>query len=1223
MTDNRRCAMRWIHISDIHYNPKADGSYTMKARDNLPIFLSRQKIKADHLFVTGDFRHAYKQRNQDEDVVAEDAVNYIISIADAADIPRENIHLIPGNHDLKRFDKKNEKKKCRKLESIRQKYLKENDLFQDEDLTFLNGPFSFYISVCTKLKDKIPQINIPWLDKKEIPSASEEIYDDFSLLCINTCLFCHGDDARKNLVIDTGNVYRKIDSLVKKNPGKPVIVLAHHGLAELESNVEKELEDILKDINEPTLYLCGDAHDLWIRSINKTLEVTTGCLLEAKSVKTLISFGECSNTSFQFIRGFKCERGRWAFYPHFDEEVKKYLDGDTKSISLPPNKAINNQGKGLTTTINNKTNPHEDNVSAKNEKTLEILAELGKNQEAYYDACTHSYGLIITDISGVLFDSNKQGTEEFPEKIVEIMSKLAKRHISICFTTGRGRTGARQLLLNLAQKIIEMDNSLTWESLSSEWACITHNGVYLLTTPDKSRSGFLANAEYLCPDVHEYIDVINQTTILSRFREIINRVCKRERIDDKGIVSDVSLEPVSIRFSLENCSDKIFLMIVEELRKYCKNTFSHVEGRTWNASIGSYEQKKMFEYSLVNKSDAVKEYISRYRPIEASDIIRIACGGQHGDSDFSFLSDGPSFSVGDKDTTSANTCFPVIKEDSQIVTGTEATEYLLSTLRFYPSLCVKTVPDINYYKTSFANAISGARKRSEEIFGFYNTRLAWMDFLYEENYGKDNTSRIFDIKSGAITFSDLEWVKIELSFQTELGDAAFYEQIRCFSNIISKKLDNVDDRNNKPNLLYFLHTDTHVLFRGFLYYSFFIDTINSQKDTDSITVDKWVDSYKKWYSLAHGFVKEFHTSIKKLVATTSMPVRYITRKLILGGLDNLRNILLILDTFYLHQYTMSKKQEEKDVIIDLENASNPCLIQCQRISMLLSNCLSFMYTGVFESQIDTGYIKTVNVWLQQLLLFMNEREHDYDYLSDKRIVSPLGLYPSYYDNKNIVNPFFTEAFPRWRESDCFIENTAAIEIFLSKVSENVKNLVFWGIPYGSLEHPILASVLCNKHGITVERAPCYIMLHGKYENRHESEYKLSVIDSVLDQFIFAKDCLNVLIDDTLTTATTLDLAVKCLSHYDIYINNIVVMRYAGLNRLNHYLTNRINPTGNALNASAPDVTKFFNMISGLVAEAPYSKLHKYRPEDVKPYEDLLGIFDKSKNRIRNYLKINY
>ena len=323
---SRRPTMKWIHISDIHYNPKADTSYTMRGRRRLPKFIEENGLKADHLFVTGDYRHAYKQRNQDEDKVAADVVDYIISIADAASIPRENIHLIPGNHDLKRIDKKERPADFKKLEKIRQSYLEDPEVFDDDDMKFLDAPFSFFSKVCKRLRSKVPQIDIPWLDEDIMPSIIGRPYDEFSLICINTCLFCHSDDARKKLVIDIGLLYRVAADLEEKNPGKPIVFLAHHGFSELDNEVEKQLEDVFGDIKEETIYLCGDAHDLWIRSINHTIEITTGCLVDGKNVKTLISMGECTNNSFQSIKGFNCERGYWASYPLFDQEIKKHLE---------------------------------------------------------------------------------------------------------------------------------------------------------------------------------------------------------------------------------------------------------------------------------------------------------------------------------------------------------------------------------------------------------------------------------------------------------------------------------------------------------------------------------------------------------------------------------------------------------------------------------------------------------------------------------------------------------------------------------------------------------------------------------------------------------------------------------------------------------------------------------------------------------------------------------
>lgn len=1220
-----------LHLSDLHFCEDAQSS-NMKNTilDEAVQGFAGLKDGEKMLIITGDF-HNYNSTDYDY------ALDFVNDIVQAIEIdPREDIFIVPGNHDVgnkivldKRLDSDWELK-----DNAAIRFIKDND---KRYLKFRLPVFSPYCDFARKTG--IYSDNCDYYLPAEVHVRRWR--SKLNILHLNTALVADGGSAKDNQMIDIDTAASDAAWEDFYSDNMPSLAIGHNCFYDLNTVQRDSLATIFYHRNV-SAYLCGDTHRINDDVAKQLISLESGMNPDRLSIPNVVCVKGISEKGDSY--------SDFGFYWHeWDESVtpnsvslhlrswKPKTLGKTVSNGQGDGKYIMRIKKSIpildervetmladTSVTQEVTGLEIEKPQAKNNELTTIINKYKKNLDAYYNAFTNSYGLIITDISGVLFDSNKQGTEEYPEGIVKALSTLAKRHISICFTTGRGRTGARQLLLNLAQKIIDIDDSLSWEKLSSEWTCITHNGAYLLTTPYKSRSGFLASAEYLCPDVQAYIGAIDQNYIRKNFEDIIKGVCKREKVSYDGIIADVSMEPVSIRFSLENCSEKIFPFIVRELQKFCERTVLHVEGKTWNASTGSFEQKKMFEYSLVNKSDAVKEYIKRYRPIEETNILRIACGGQHGDSDFGFLSDGPSFSVGEIDTSSADTCFPVVNRDNaEVLEGTKATEYLLTTLRFYPSLCLKTVPDENRYKITFANAISGARKRSEEIFSFYNTRLAWMDFLYEENFSKDNTSRIFDVKSGAITFSDLEWVKIEMSFLTDFGDTSLYEQVRCFSNIIKKKKGDSSVDIDIPNLLYFLHTDTHVLFRGYLYYTFFVESIKSKGGTDTITVGQWVDTYRKWYSLAFEFAEEYQRSMEKLYSTTSLSIGYLTRKLILGGLDNLRNILLTIDTFYMRQYTIHKKYEETDFIIDLEMATDPYLIQCEKISKLLFSCLSYMYTGVFESQIDLEYVDHINNWLRELLSFMDERRLDYNYLFDSEQTSAIELYPAVDDDRSIVNAFFTEAFPRWRESDCFIENTASIEVFLSKVSENENNLTFWGIPYGSLEHPILASVLCEKHGLTVRKSPCYIMLHGKYESRHESTFRLAVDNSIANHFSLGEDVLNVLIDDTLTTATTIDLAVKCLSKYNIYINNIVVMRYAGLNRLNHYLTNRKGLEDTALNASAPDVTKFFDMISGLVAEAPYSKLHKYRPDDTKPYEDLLGVFDKSKNRIRNYLRINY
>lgn len=93
--------MKWLHLSDIHYNPDIDRRSTLVLREKLLTYLTEKQITAEHLFLTGDYRHAGKQQCEDELLVKE-VTKFIIDIANTAKVNPDQIHVIPGNHDLER-----------------------------------------------------------------------------------------------------------------------------------------------------------------------------------------------------------------------------------------------------------------------------------------------------------------------------------------------------------------------------------------------------------------------------------------------------------------------------------------------------------------------------------------------------------------------------------------------------------------------------------------------------------------------------------------------------------------------------------------------------------------------------------------------------------------------------------------------------------------------------------------------------------------------------------------------------------------------------------------------------------------------------------------------------------------------------------------------------------------------------------------------------------------
>lgn len=46
--------MKWIHLSDIHFDPQSDGRNANQLRRKLIEYIKGCHIKADYLFITGD-----------------------------------------------------------------------------------------------------------------------------------------------------------------------------------------------------------------------------------------------------------------------------------------------------------------------------------------------------------------------------------------------------------------------------------------------------------------------------------------------------------------------------------------------------------------------------------------------------------------------------------------------------------------------------------------------------------------------------------------------------------------------------------------------------------------------------------------------------------------------------------------------------------------------------------------------------------------------------------------------------------------------------------------------------------------------------------------------------------------------------------------------------------------------------------------------------------------
>ena len=182
-------------------------------------------------------------------------------------------------------------------------------------------------------------------------------------------------------------------------------------------------------------------------------------------------------------------------------------------------------------------------------------------------------------------------------------------------------------------------------------------------------------------------------------------------------------------------------------------------------------------------------------------------------------------------------------------------------------------------------------------------------------------------------------------------------------------------------------------------------------------------------------------------------------------------------------------------------------------------------------------------------------------------------------------------FRTYREIDNFIENFITMNLTIEKLkSENDnfldKKINFFGMVYGGIELPLLARSILSKQQCDFDTSAILIKKSG-YNELHSDNFFENLIKQELD-IVSSRDYkqgFNVVSDDNVLTGVTLQAALELLFSKDIYINNLAVVRYPSINRIEHMF---------AKDRGAIDTTKFTTYIKGLVFPSPYSKIKPRR-----------------------------
>ena len=690
--------------------------------------------------------------------------------------------------------------------------------------------------------------------------------------------------------------------------------------------------------------------------------------------------------------------------------------------------------------------------------------------------------------NAVCFDIDGTLTEDnstkIDKRVLPMLANILKRHIPVVFITGRGETGLNDLLEDIVYDLKDK-YGITNKQLLKMYA-LTNDGARLFLTNKDSKKIF---------DVNRYISKEEDLKKLSEFDITIKQVLKNKELD-----------------------------------RYCNITYS----------------KDSQNNNIINIRLAIKTDSERIIGIPQNSMLRIGdCGDETG-NDYSMLNCKEGFSVF-KTSKDKDKCFPVIDNEGNILTGIEATLYLLNQVKLLPTICLEHATIDKYIKdySKIEKQMTLGKNKNISIF---NSAINNKFELVEGIYG------LYDISSGSVKIPMYEWISID----NENPLKKFW----------SKGYD--------KTMHYAIFDDYNLLLRGSrVYYYFLTKRIHNTDTYEDITtkdmVLEWLDNNEVFFEEA-----------KDTLSSNNINYDNITNvKLLLGIIDNIRNYLLIL----LNQQIVSKNVDY-NLLINLNGLKSETLIY-----------------QIYRNLIKTDSLMC-NISFNKDYVINN---NDISTLCNEVITLTRRFNESF--TKSVEKDNYSKDFRAYREIDNFAENFITCYLTLRK-NEDMYSKGMCGLSYGGIELPILMKMLDSRiEDVSILKFNKSVTGYSRKQSVDLRYFDIFENGSI-KLYGIDKDKKYVLLDDNLLTGKTMQLAISSLYDINIDVDNIMVVRYPGVNRINQMFMP---------NHGAIDYRYFFDFIQGLYFPSPYS----YRdPNSLNPYEDSLGVFDLNRKKILECLLKN-
>lgn len=225
--------MKWLHISDIHFNFKGYDSNNVK--NKLVEKLEEMNIAVDFIIITGDIMYQYNSdaKNRNE------LVKYINLIAKKCKCNHNNIYLCPGNHDVSRSDENRN--------DIIKKIREEKLGFSEKCHELCEMGHEKFFDIYKAIKKRDYEAYKVFDHKKQ----------NYRIISLDTSLTSKDKNDFEQLHICSEKLLKISSKII--NDDKLNVLIMHHGIECLKKDEARKLEQWIEDNNIDIVH-CGHTH---------------------------------------------------------------------------------------------------------------------------------------------------------------------------------------------------------------------------------------------------------------------------------------------------------------------------------------------------------------------------------------------------------------------------------------------------------------------------------------------------------------------------------------------------------------------------------------------------------------------------------------------------------------------------------------------------------------------------------------------------------------------------------------------------------------------------------------------------------------------------------------------------------------------------------------------------------------------------------------------------